>query len=69
MPFFDVTAQDNGYIAAIGWTGDWKAEFVGFPVTFPIAGAQAKPSAIRMQSGARILPAGAVHFTMPYSRI
>ncbi|MBQ4629363.1 MAG: alpha-galactosidase [Clostridia bacterium] len=27
MPFFDVTALDNGYIAAIGWTGDWKAEF------------------------------------------
>ena len=27
MPFFDVTASDNGYIAAIGWTGDWKAEF------------------------------------------
>ena len=29
MPFFDVTAQGNGYIAAIGWTGDWKAEFTG----------------------------------------
>ena len=27
MPFFDVTASDNGYIAAIGWTGDWKAKF------------------------------------------
>jgi len=27
MPFFDVTANDKGYIAAIGWTGDWKAEF------------------------------------------
>ena len=27
MPFFDVTASDNGCIAAIGWTGDWKAEF------------------------------------------
>lgn len=27
MPFFDVTACDNGYITAIGWTGDWKAEF------------------------------------------
>lgn len=27
MPFFDVTVSDNGYIAAIGWTGDWKAEF------------------------------------------
>ncbi len=27
MPFFDVTALDAGYIAAIGWTGDWKAEF------------------------------------------
>lgn len=27
MPFFDITASNNGYIAAIGWTGDWKAEF------------------------------------------
>lgn len=27
MPFFDVTALDCGYIIAIGWTGDWKAEF------------------------------------------
>lgn len=27
MPFFDVTASGSGYIAAIGWTGDWKAEF------------------------------------------
>ncbi len=27
MPFFDVTAMGNGYITAIGWTGDWKAEF------------------------------------------
>ncbi|MBQ3529350.1 MAG: alpha-galactosidase [Oscillospiraceae bacterium] len=27
MPFFDVTANGEGYIAAIGWTGDWKAEF------------------------------------------
>ena len=27
MPFFDITANGNGYIAAIGWTGDWKAEF------------------------------------------
>ena len=27
MPFFDVTASGHGYIAAIGWTGDWKAEF------------------------------------------
>lgn len=27
MPFFDVTACGNGYIAAIGWTGDWKTEF------------------------------------------
>ena len=27
MPFFDVTANDAGYIIAIGWTGDWKAEF------------------------------------------
>ncbi|MBO5271100.1 MAG: alpha-galactosidase, partial [Clostridia bacterium] len=28
MPFFDVTASGSGYIAAIGWTGDWKTEFV-----------------------------------------
>jgi len=27
MPFFDVTANGSGYITAIGWTGDWKAEF------------------------------------------
>ena len=27
MPFFDITANGDGYIAAIGWTGDWKAEF------------------------------------------
>ena len=27
MPFFDVTASHVGYIAAVGWTGDWKAEF------------------------------------------
>ena len=27
MPFFDVTAKTGGYIVAIGWTGDWKAEF------------------------------------------
>ena len=27
MPFFDITALGSGYIAAIGWTGDWKAEF------------------------------------------
>lgn len=27
MPFFDVTVRDAGYIIAIGWTGDWKAEF------------------------------------------
>lgn len=27
MPFFDVTASGSGYIVAIGWTGDWKAEF------------------------------------------
>ncbi len=26
MPFFDVTSKDCGYIVAIGWTGDWKAE-------------------------------------------
>lgn len=27
MPFFDVTASGEGYIAAIGWTGDWRATF------------------------------------------
>jgi len=27
MPFFDATASGKGYIVAIGWTGDWKAEF------------------------------------------
>ena len=27
MPFFDVTASRCGYICAIGWTGDWRAEF------------------------------------------
>ena len=27
MPFFDVTASGDGYVAAIGWTGDWKSEF------------------------------------------
>lgn len=27
MPFFDVTADGEGYILAIGWTGDWRAEF------------------------------------------
>ena len=27
MPFFDVTANGCGYIVAIGWSGDWKAEF------------------------------------------
>ena len=27
MPFFDVTVNDAGYIIAIGWTGDWRAEF------------------------------------------
>lgn len=27
MPFFDITANGDGYIAAIGWSGDWKAEF------------------------------------------
>lgn len=29
MPFFDVTASGGGYIVAIGWTGDWRAEFIG----------------------------------------
>ena len=27
MPFFDVTQNGEGYFVAIGWTGDWKAEF------------------------------------------
>lgn len=27
MPFFDVTANGDGFITAIGWTGDWKTEF------------------------------------------
>lgn len=27
MPLFDITASGDGYIAAIGWTGDWKADF------------------------------------------
>ena len=27
MPIFDITVNDGGYILAIGWTGDWKAEF------------------------------------------
>jgi len=27
MPFFDVTSLGNGYITAVGWTGDWKTEF------------------------------------------
>jgi alpha-galactosidase len=27
MPFFDATASGEGYIAAIGWTGDWRATF------------------------------------------
>lgn len=39
MPFFDVTAGDCGYIAAVGWTGDWKAEFTK------------EDSGIRMRSG------------------
>ena len=29
MPFFDVTANGEGVIAAIGWTGGWKAAFTG----------------------------------------
>lgn len=28
MPFFDITANNSGYITAIGWTGDWNAEFI-----------------------------------------
>ena len=27
MPFFDITANGDGYITAVGWTGDWKTEF------------------------------------------
>ena len=27
VPIFDLTASGEGYIVAIGWTGDWKAEF------------------------------------------
>lgn len=27
MPFFDITANGEGFITAIGWTGDWKTEF------------------------------------------
>lgn len=27
MPFFDVNALGSGYIVAVGWSGDWKAEF------------------------------------------
>ena len=29
MPFFDVTASGAGYIVAVGWSGDWKADFAG----------------------------------------
>ena len=39
MPFFDITADDDGYITAIGWTGDWKTEF------------SKEPNGIRMKSG------------------
>ena len=28
MPFFDITQNNIGYITAIGWTGDWNAEFI-----------------------------------------
>jgi len=27
MPFFDVTDGKSGWIVAIGWSGDWRAEF------------------------------------------
>lgn len=27
MPFFDLTDGTNGWIVAIGWSGDWRAEF------------------------------------------
>ena len=30
MPFFDITASGDGYVTAIGWTGDWKSEFSVF---------------------------------------
>ena len=29
MPFFRVSAGGEGYFVAIGWAGDWKAEFEG----------------------------------------
>ena len=28
MPFFNVTAKGAGVICAIGWTGDWRADFM-----------------------------------------
>ena len=39
MPFFDITASGAGYIAAIGWTGDWRASF------------KKEEAGIRMQTG------------------
>lgn len=27
FPYFDVTAENNGILGGIGWTGDWKATF------------------------------------------
>ena len=27
MPFFDLEGGGDGYVMAIGWTGDWKSEF------------------------------------------
>lgn len=29
MPFFHLSAGGEGYFVAIGWAGDWKAEFTG----------------------------------------
>ena len=28
MPFFDISAAGEGYLAAVGWSGNWKARFV-----------------------------------------
>ena len=39
MPFFDITANGGGYIAAIGWSGSWKADF------------QIEESSVRIKTG------------------
>ena len=31
MPFFDINSGENGYLMAIGWTGDWRSEFTATP--------------------------------------